>query len=244
MWQWNRTLFGRSESDHAQLESLLANASLSNNTSDTWKWVLNDKGYYKTSIMSSKLDEKLLQNASQPSETVRNKLAPEKIEIFAWRALRRRLPTRVELDKKGIDPNSVRCPICDNGLETIEHSIIFCKFAMEVWVRVFNWWGLGNASTFSIDEVFKSCSPFDSSNKSTSLWQVVKWATSYLIWKYRNHKVYCNKVASSPNVLHEIQKTCYEWIIRRSKKYKFEWNQWFTNPNSCGYTSAARDGVG
>ncbi|XP_071686920.1 uncharacterized protein [Rutidosis leptorrhynchoides] len=111
---------------------------------------------------------------------------------------------------------------------------------MEVWVRIFNWWGLGNVSTLSIYDIFKSYSPLDSSNNSIILWHVVKWASSYLIWKYRNHKVFRNKVASSPNVLNEIQSTSYEWITRRSKKYKFDWNQWFTNPSFCGYMTAAR----
>ncbi|XP_071686923.1 uncharacterized protein [Rutidosis leptorrhynchoides] len=97
-WWWHfrvesgaLTLFGRSEAD--RVHSLLASVSLNNGSPDTWKWALNDKGHSKTSIMASEMDEKLLQNGYQPSETVRNKLAPKKIEIFAWRAIRRRLPT-------------------------------------------------------------------------------------------------------------------------------------------------------
>ena len=50
-----------------------------------------------------------------------NKLIPIKVNIASWRFENRRVPTRVNLDHRGIDLDSVRCPICDEDLETEEH---------------------------------------------------------------------------------------------------------------------------
>ncbi|GJV97714.1 RNA-directed DNA polymerase, eukaryota [Tanacetum coccineum] len=48
------------------------------------------------------------------SETRWNHFLPKKINIFIWRALRDRLPTRWNLSRKGIDLDSLSCPICDS----------------------------------------------------------------------------------------------------------------------------------
>ena len=50
---------------------------------------------------------------------------PAKIRIFAWKACMNALPTKLNLYKRGIN-TSVICPICDHGVETILHSLVFC----------------------------------------------------------------------------------------------------------------------
>ncbi|XP_071739933.1 uncharacterized protein [Rutidosis leptorrhynchoides] len=146
LWQWTRPLFGRSSADCEMLESFFEYASVDCGNTDKWKWLMNDNGCSRLA-----------------KETARNKLVPRKIELFAWRSLRKRIPARVEFYKKGIDLNSVRYPMCDDGLETVEHVLIFCKYAMDIWVQVFNWWGLGNVTTLSIEDIFRDSSPLHGS---------------------------------------------------------------------------------
>ena len=50
---------------------------------------------------------------------------PAKIRIFAWKTCMNALPTKLNLYKRGIN-TSVICPICDHGVETILHSLVFC----------------------------------------------------------------------------------------------------------------------
>ncbi|XP_071688642.1 uncharacterized protein [Rutidosis leptorrhynchoides] len=163
-WQWSRMPNGRTLNDVGQLQTSLDSMRFHSGDNDRWVWQLDNNEIFKSYTMASLLDEKLLHNSYQGQETVRNKLLPKKIEIFAWRALKKRIPTRVELDKKCIDLDSVRCPVCDDDLETAEHALVFCRFAMEVWARVFQWWNLGNVSTLSIAEIFKDERPYSSSH--------------------------------------------------------------------------------
>ncbi|GKC26706.1 reverse transcriptase domain, reverse transcriptase zinc-binding domain protein [Tanacetum coccineum] len=65
-------------------------------------------------------------------ETLWNKLVPKKVNRFIWRALRGRLPVRVELDKRGVDLDPVLCPSCNNVVETCAHCLITCDLAMSV----------------------------------------------------------------------------------------------------------------
>ncbi|PWA61396.1 reverse transcriptase domain, Zinc finger, CCHC-type [Artemisia annua] len=63
-------------------------------------------------------------------ETTRwNNLVPIKVNISSWRIANKRIPTRINLDNQGIDLNSLRCPLCDDDLETKEHILVLCCVA-------------------------------------------------------------------------------------------------------------------
>ncbi|GJU10075.1 transposon TX1 [Tanacetum coccineum] len=89
----------------------------------------------------------------------------------------RMIPVRVELDKRDIDLDSILCPRCDSVVETCEHSLVLCNFAMSVWERVYRWWKVGDVNAFSIGELFASNGNVDIPKHATRLWQVVRWTS-------------------------------------------------------------------
>ncbi|XP_071713354.1 uncharacterized protein [Rutidosis leptorrhynchoides] len=162
---------------------------------------------------------------------LRNSLVPKKFEIFVWRLILKRIPVRVELDKKGIDLHSMRCPICDDNLESIEHTFLFCSNAMDIWSRVYNWWGIGNFSNFGINEILRgNTSNVATSNFGGKMWQAIEWICVYYIWKIWNDKVFHGKTWSIPGSLSEIQIKSFEWVGHRAKKKKFDWLTWLNDP--------------
>ncbi|XP_071704555.1 uncharacterized protein [Rutidosis leptorrhynchoides] len=163
-------------------------------------------------------------------ETFKNNLVLGKIEIFVWRALKKRLATRVDLDYRGIDLHSLRCPLCDDWLETIDHALFLCKHAFDIWERVYKWWGLGPVSNLSIYEAGRGKSNTPMSHNGRLLWQALEWVCLYLIWKNRNLKVFANKSWSGPTTLMEIQLKSFEWITSRWKNSKIDWFQWISDP--------------
>ncbi|XP_071738647.1 uncharacterized protein [Rutidosis leptorrhynchoides] len=144
-----------------------------------------------------------------------------------------RLPVRVELDKCGIDLDSIRCPICDNDAESVEHMILSCPKVMDVWVRIFRWYNLGNVNTLysGLNDMFKGKVVPSDPNSPSKIWQAIEWVTGYLIWRYRNLKVFENKDWNAPTMVIEIQAKSFLWISSRTKKVKIEWNQWLLNPS-------------
>ncbi|XP_071713453.1 uncharacterized protein [Rutidosis leptorrhynchoides] len=223
-WQWTRTVSGRSLDELMQLQNSLQTVQFANSGIDSWKWHWDCSGTFNTSEMSKRIHEKLLNSSLQDLETVRNKYVPKKIEIFAWRSIRKRIPTRVELDKKSIDLDSVRCPICDDDLETVDHALVFCKFASDIWLKVFEWWNLNAVSIFSVEEIFKDSCPLPVSSNNGVIWQAVKWISGYLIWKNHNKKVFGKNSTSILTVFNEIQCKSFEWICTRSKRSKLDWH--------------------
>ncbi|XP_071718792.1 uncharacterized protein [Rutidosis leptorrhynchoides] len=202
------------------------------NAQTSWEWSLANNEIFTVDGLSSLIDDKLLKVSSQSShKTLRNNLVPKKLEIFVWRVLKKRFPVRVELDKRGIDLHSVRCPICDNDLESVEHSLYNSHLACDIWNRVFKWWNLGSyVPPNGIDCLHGKSSQVMSSLRS-KIWQAVAWVTTYYLWKNRNMKVFQNKSWCAPMLLNEIQVKSFEWISSRSKGKSLDWINWLSNPS-------------
>ncbi|GJW13151.1 RNA-directed DNA polymerase, eukaryota, reverse transcriptase zinc-binding domain protein [Tanacetum coccineum] len=106
-----------------------------------WDWVREPRGrvvgydIFSVKALSDLVEVKCINAGNHNSETTWNNLVPKKVNIFAWRAVRGRLPVRIELDKKGIDLHTILCPNCDEMCETIDHSLVFCNEAMKMHKR-------------------------------------------------------------------------------------------------------------
>ncbi|XP_071727131.1 uncharacterized protein [Rutidosis leptorrhynchoides] len=177
------------------------------------------------------LEEQSISGTAAINETMRNSLVPKKLEIFVWRAVQRRIPTRMELDKRGIDLHSTRCTLCDDDHESVDHTLIFCKYAFDLWVRVFSWWGLGNVSDLSINEILRGNNSGSMTTLGKKIWQAIEWVCTYLIWNNRNYKVFRGKSWSIPVAFNEVQVKSFEWISHRLKGKKLDWLSWLNDPS-------------
>ncbi|XP_071740525.1 uncharacterized protein [Rutidosis leptorrhynchoides] len=185
-----------------------------------------------------------LQPGPCPNRTIRNSLVPLKVELFIWRARQFRLPTRVELNKRGMDLGSIRCPLCDDDLETAEHSVFRCKVAFETWVKVFNWWNIWPMPHLLMAVTFLGNGlPFCSS-VGKQLWQATEWVTGYMLWKNRNVSTFTKSKPTEDIVFKEIQLKTFEWISNRSRKVQLDWDIWINNPHFYESHEVDRSGIG
>nr|GEX89441.1 RNA-directed DNA polymerase, eukaryota [Tanacetum cinerariifolium] len=117
-------------------------------------WTLGGDGEFAVKELARLIKEKVLRVENDGNETLWNNLVPKKVNVFVRRALRGRLPVRVELDKRDMDLDSVLCPCCNDIVETCPHSLVTCDLAISVWIKVLNWLKVGNVNSFNIEEVF------------------------------------------------------------------------------------------
>ncbi|XP_071700204.1 uncharacterized protein [Rutidosis leptorrhynchoides] len=232
-WNWRRTPTGRAAREFEDLILLLSSFIFDRRQVDKWKWSIASDGIFRVKTLATELDMHSLPTCTAQNNTLRNNLVPKKIEIFVWRALKKRLPVRLELDKRGIDLHSVRCPLCDDDLESVDHSLIFCKNAFDVWERVFKWWNLGNFLLLSLHEIFEGNANLNNtlSGFGKKIWQASMWCCAYLIWKNQNNMVFQNKCWNAPLALNEIQVKSFEWVATRSARTKIDWHTWLSNPS-------------
>ena len=160
---------------------ILQNVVMSNDCRDKWRWTLQDDGKFTALSANKNGGGENVGVESDGQQTLWNDWIPKKVNIFVWRALKGRIPVRVELDKRGIDLDSSLCPCCDSAVESCEHSLVWCNFAMSVWEKVYRWWKIGDVNAFSISELLASNGNVDIPNHVIRLWQAVRWTADYYI---------------------------------------------------------------
>ncbi|GJY85810.1 RNA-directed DNA polymerase, eukaryota, reverse transcriptase zinc-binding domain protein, partial [Tanacetum coccineum] len=62
-----------------------------------------------------------------------------KVNVFIWRFILDRLPTRLNLSLRGIEIPSIECPICNSGMESVDHIFFDCEVASNIWRLVDVW---------------------------------------------------------------------------------------------------------
>ncbi|XP_071731784.1 uncharacterized protein [Rutidosis leptorrhynchoides] len=166
---------------------------------------------------------------------MRNNLIPQKIGIFIWRVVKGRIAVKTELEKRGIVLDTLLCPMCNNVPESIDHAILSCKTAQEVWEGIHKWWKINLPSHITLEELLGGSNYVNFSGKISKIWQAITWSASYIIWKNRNQKVFKNDSWSSSKIICEVQVKTYEWISNRSRNIHKDWLHWLLDPINLGF---------
>ncbi|GJR21605.1 RNA-directed DNA polymerase, eukaryota, reverse transcriptase zinc-binding domain protein [Tanacetum coccineum] len=109
-----------------KLQAKIENVVLSDQ-GDTWKWSLGSATCFLVASVRYLIDSKTLDTAPNATRWLRN--IPIKVNIFIWRLMLNKLPSKVNLDKKGIDVGLILCPICQKDVKTINYI-----FFLAIWL--------------------------------------------------------------------------------------------------------------
>ncbi|XP_071688945.1 uncharacterized protein [Rutidosis leptorrhynchoides] len=228
-WEWARDPTGRTMDELKEISNLIRGISINFNSQELCRWMFANNGVFTVKKLSSIINNKFLSNNSQVANaTLRNNHVPKKIENFVCRALKKRIPVRIELDKRGIDLHSLRCPVCDDGLESVDHLLIECKFSLDVWSRVCKWWNFSSYSHLNFAEFLHGKCSIDTSSLGSKVWQAVEWICVYYLWKNRNKLVFNNISSIVPMLVSKIQVKSFEWISHPLKGICIELHNWLT----------------
>ncbi|GJS23218.1 RNA-directed DNA polymerase, eukaryota [Tanacetum coccineum] len=77
---------------------------------------------------------------------------PSDSYVFSWRARRDKLPTRVNLSRRGVLLDSHLCPLCNPAMEDVQHVFFRCDVARGVFVKVVvgrDWYSTARLCSFS-----------------------------------------------------------------------------------------------
>nr|GEX87024.1 RNA-directed DNA polymerase, eukaryota [Tanacetum cinerariifolium] len=85
-------------------------------------------------------DDVLLPKSDVPSRWV--KQIPIKVNVLAWKISIDRLPTQVNLHRRGVQVSLISYPICCEALENLDHLLFCCDLAKDIARSICNWLGL------------------------------------------------------------------------------------------------------
>ncbi|GJR45729.1 RNA-directed DNA polymerase, eukaryota, reverse transcriptase zinc-binding domain protein [Tanacetum coccineum] len=113
-------------------------------------------------------------------------------------------PTRCNLDMKGFDLHTVKCPICDDGIETEFHLFGECKVAIDTWTNIFKWWNLSDRHFSCITDVVNLVDLTNLSAHYTPLLDAVVQTAIWALWRFRNESSFGLKIPKKKRILNDI----------------------------------------
>ncbi|KAL4346365.1 hypothetical protein GQ457_17G012800 [Hibiscus cannabinus] len=196
-WEWNiplrRRLFDWEIETWERFINALDVASRSLESKDCLRWSGSSSGHYRpksfcelVSIEGAKYDKMW--------KWIWSSLVPPKVEFFIWRAVQGRIPTRVELLKRGISAiASPTCALCEEDLETPDHLLCYCKVAWRVWQAWCCAWNVHLVAPRSLRSLLLIWENMSIKPSFRPLWRVAFCGIIWTIWLHRNEIVFKNK---------------------------------------------------
>ncbi|GJW73644.1 RNA-directed DNA polymerase, eukaryota, reverse transcriptase zinc-binding domain protein [Tanacetum coccineum] len=111
---------------------------------------------------------------------------------FRMRLLLNKLPSRVNLDRRGIDVPSILCPICHEDVETVNHTFFTCEVASNLWSLLAKWWEVDIPFCANIEDGFSWLDISSFSKKVRIFLEGAGGVLLWSIWCFRNVLVFSN----------------------------------------------------
>ncbi|GJV20013.1 RNA-directed DNA polymerase, eukaryota, reverse transcriptase zinc-binding domain protein [Tanacetum coccineum] len=134
------------------------------------------------------IDSAILETGSEATRWNRN--IPIKVNVFLWRLKLNKLPSRVNLDRRGVDVESIFCPICLEDLETVNHSFFNCGLAKDMWASLAKWWELDIPVCDNIAEWFVWLDSLRIPLKVRLILEGVGGTLMWSIWNFHNSLIF------------------------------------------------------
>ncbi|KAL4567478.1 hypothetical protein LXL04_023062 [Taraxacum kok-saghyz] len=181
-WQWRSDIRnGRTREELQNLEEKIRSFKCSEKK-DWWYTKEENQGRFTTAWFREMLYKK---EEHQPSaKNVWLNWIPKKKIIFAWRALRGRLPVREVLSKMEVDVLDINYCICKNNSESVHHVLVHCDWAKKVWQAIGSWWEIDISGCNSILDIYESIDRRNFSITRKKMLYYVITATLNIIWEH------------------------------------------------------------
>nr|GEX54224.1 RNA-directed DNA polymerase, eukaryota [Tanacetum cinerariifolium] len=179
----------------------------------SWVCDLNGDGTFRVKDVRNVLDECFLPKADVSTRWV--KFVPIKINIFAWKVVLDRLPTRVNLVNKNVAMESVLCPLCVADLEDTSHLLFNCSLARDVTRLVCRWWNLGVHSFSSYANWLDWFKYFRIGSKLKVILEGTFYVTWWSLWNIRNQTLFGSKKPRKESIFDDIVLRVFNWCSSR-----------------------------
>jgi len=207
--------------EYIYLWEMLSNVELQPDVEDTHIWQFSNTGQYT----SKSAYEALFIGAIQfgPWERIWRSWAPSKCKFFLWVAAHKRCWTGDRLARKGLQ-HPAACPLCDQAQETIDHLLVSCVFARQLWFSLLLKFCLQVLAPNLEDENFEEWWANASGRVSG---QVLNGLNSIIIlgaWNLWNHHNRCVFDGASPSISNIISTTLedlQQWSLAVARGISF-----------------------
>ncbi|GJW20453.1 RNA-directed DNA polymerase, eukaryota, reverse transcriptase zinc-binding domain protein [Tanacetum coccineum] len=218
---------GIEQSQFKKLTDLLIPIVL-NPCPDRWFWSLEGSGEFSVASIRRFIDDQRLLTVD--SKTLWIKSVPIKVNILAWKIKLEALPTRFNISRRGIEIDSILCPICDRGVESTRHIFFSCCLVRQIARKICSWWDIEYSDVNSFTEWINWMASLRLQSKVKMMIQGVFFVVWWLVWSYRNKLLFEEKKPSKAIIFDDVVSISFYWCKSRCKA-SFSWDDWLKNPS-------------
>ncbi|KAK3219658.1 hypothetical protein Dsin_013628 [Dipteronia sinensis] len=123
-------------------------------------------------------------------------ICPPKVENFVWQLLKERVMVRQVIQRlyRSLVFN-LECPLCNKEEESPSHLFLTCRWAWIIWSKCIGVWGVLSCSPKTIMEWAAGWTYLCPTPSSDRVWNMVFFVVVWMIWEFRNQKVFKEKEA-------------------------------------------------
>ena len=234
-WNWRRRLWVWEEELVEECRTLLTNVVLQQNVSDRWQWELDKDEGYKVRDAYHALTHMAAPPPDATSNLAWHKQVPQKVSIVAWRLLQDRLPTKINLHRRGI--TQVTDTSCVSGCgkeETTSHLFLHCHVFGAIWQHIRSWIGVSGADTDNVTDHIQQFIHYSGYTKARRSFLPLLWLLCvWLVWNERNSRLFNNTETSIDQLLDKAKYHSLWWLKANNTTFVHGTQTWWSNPFYC-----------
>nr|GEX71788.1 RNA-directed DNA polymerase, eukaryota [Tanacetum cinerariifolium] len=96
------------------------------------------------------IDDFMLPEVSSKTRWI--KAVPIKVNVHAWKVKLDGVPTRLNISRRGIDIESILCPMYGKAVESTSHIFFTCQMFKEILRKISRWWDIDYMEISSYEE--------------------------------------------------------------------------------------------
>ncbi|GJZ53952.1 RNA-directed DNA polymerase, eukaryota [Tanacetum coccineum] len=208
---------GAEELQYIQLVKIMEGITLFD-SKDRWRWSLEGCGEFTVASVRNLLDANSLPVVSSKTRWI--KAVPIKVNIHAWKVKLDILPTRLNISKRGMDIESILCPLCEKNVESSSHIFFTCPISREIFRKVLLWWEIDVVMVSSYDEWLEWLLSIRLHSKHKELFEGVCYVLWWYIWNFRNKSIFGSACPSKALIFEESEIEYTKGLLRKELDMK------------------------
>ncbi|GKC56064.1 RNA-directed DNA polymerase, eukaryota, reverse transcriptase zinc-binding domain protein [Tanacetum coccineum] len=194
---------------------------------DRLVWNLENSGVFTVASIRKCIDNGRFPGGDVSVKWIKS--VPIKVNILAWKIACDVMPTRLNISRRGIIVDTIRCPICNAGVESSNHLFFSCDVARHLMQKVCKWWDV-SLSEFSSFEGWKNwmCA-LRLPARSKEMFMGVFYCLWWWIWSFRNRSIFDKEAPRKAELFDNVISCSFNWCKFRCKA-SFKWDEWLKTP--------------
>ena len=161
-----------------------------------------------------------------------HKQFPLKVSIVTWRLLKDRLPTKINLQRRGSLQASTNTCVSGCGMaESSSHLFLHCDVFSSLWHHIRSWIGIYGADPQNISDHFYQFIHYSGYSKARrSFLQLIWLLCVWLVWNERNNMLFNNIETSIDQLLEKAKFHSLWWLKAHNTFFVYGSQRWWSDP--------------